>query len=167
VEELLLSEVDVQGAGGVRQNEMHIAETFVPEPSASEVEVVTGKLKRCKSPSVGQIPVEPIQARGETLRSEILKFIKLIWNKQELPHQWKASIVVPIHKKRRKNDCSNYRGIPLLSISYKILSNILFAMLTPYTDEIIDDHQCGFRRNRSTTDQIFYIRQILEKKMGV
>jgi hypothetical protein len=31
-------------------------------------------------------------------------------------------------------------------------------------DEIIGDHQCGFRRNRSTTDQIFYIRQILEKK---
>ena len=26
------------------------------------------------------------------------------------------------------------------------------------------DHQCGFRRNRSTTDHIFYIRQILEKK---
>jgi hypothetical protein len=31
-------------------------------------------------------------------------------------------------------------------------------------DEIIGDHQCGFRRNRSTTDQIFCIRQILEKK---
>jgi sorting nexin-29 len=31
-------------------------------------------------------------------------------------------------------------------------------------NEIIGDHQCGFRRNRSTTDQIFYIRQILEKK---
>jgi hypothetical protein len=25
-------------------------------------------------------------------------------------------------------------------------------------------HQCGFRRNRSTTDHIFCIRQILEKK---
>jgi hypothetical protein len=31
-------------------------------------------------------------------------------------------------------------------------------------NEIIGDHQCGFRRNRSTTDQIFYIWQILEKK---
>jgi hypothetical protein len=30
--------------------------------------------------------------------------------------------------------------------------------------EIIGDHQCGFHRNRSTIDQIFYIRQILEKK---
>jgi hypothetical protein len=28
----------------------------------------------------------------------------------------------------------------------------------------IGDHHRGFRRNRSTTDQIFYIRQILEKK---
>ena len=27
------------------------------------------------------------------------------------------------------------------------------------------DHQCGFRRNRSTTDHIFCIRQILEKKL--
>jgi len=26
------------------------------------------------------------------------------------------------------------------------------------------DHQCGFRRNRSTTDHIFCIRHILEKK---
>jgi hypothetical protein len=29
---------------------------------------------------------------------------------------------------------------------------------------LIGDHQCGFHHKRSTTDQIFYIRQILEKK---
>jgi hypothetical protein len=34
----------------------------------------------------------------------------------------------------------------------------------PYADEITRDHQCGFLHNKSTTDQIFYIRQILEKK---
>jgi hypothetical protein len=73
--------------------------------------------------------------------------------------------VVPIHKKGDKTDCSNYRGISLLSTSYKILSNILLARLTPYADEIIGDHECGFRGNRSMTDQIFYIRQILEKNL--
>jgi hypothetical protein len=74
------------------------------------------------------------------------------------------SIVVPIHKKCDKTDCSNYWGISLLSTSYKILSNILLCRLIPYADEITADHQCGFRRNKSTTDQIFYISQILEKK---
>jgi sorting nexin-29 len=83
----------------------------------------------------------------------------LIWNKEELPHQWKESIVVPIHKKGEEVDCSNYRGITLLPTSHNILSNILLSRLIPYAYEIIEDHQ----RNRSTADQI-YIHQILEKK---
>jgi hypothetical protein len=58
----------VHGAGGVRQNGMHTAEPFVPEPSASEVEVPVGKLKRYKSPGIVQIPAELIQAGGETTR---------------------------------------------------------------------------------------------------
>jgi hypothetical protein len=88
----------------------------------------------------------------------------LIWNKEELPHQWKEPTVVPIHKEGDKTDCSNYRGISLLSTSYKILSNILLTRLTPYADEIIGDHHCGFQCNRSATDQIFYIQQILDNK---
>jgi hypothetical protein len=112
----------------------------MPEPSASELEAAIGKLKRYKSPGVDQVPAELIQAGGETLRSEIHKLIRLIWNKEELPHQWKESIVVPIHKKGDKTDCSYYRGISLLSTSYKILSNFLLARLNPYAYEIIGDH---------------------------
>jgi hypothetical protein len=67
-----------------------------------------------------QIPAELIQAGGETLRSEIHKLINSIWNKEELPEQCKESILVPAHKKGDKTDCSNYRGISLLSTSYKI-----------------------------------------------
>jgi hypothetical protein len=74
------------------------------------------------------------------------------------------SIIVPVHKKGDKTDCSNYRGISLLSISYKIVFNILLSRLSPYIDDMTGDYQCGFRCNRSTTDQIFCIRQILEKK---
>jgi hypothetical protein len=81
-----------------------------------------------------------------------------------LPQQWKESIIVPIYKKGDKTDCNNYQGISLLSTAYKILFNVLLASLTPHANEIMGYHQCGFRRNRSTTDQIFYIQQMLEKK---
>jgi hypothetical protein len=94
--------------GDVRQTGTYTAEPFLPETRVSEVDVAIGKLKRYKSPDVDQIPVEPIQAEGKTLHSEIHKLIKLIWNREELPHQRKESIVIPIHRKSDKTDCSNY-----------------------------------------------------------
>jgi hypothetical protein len=95
----------------------------------------------------------------------IRKLINSVWNKQELSDQWKEPLILPVHKNGDKTDCNNYRGVSLLSTSYKILSNILLSWLGPYIDEIIGDHQCAFRRNRSTTDQIFCIRLILKKKL--
>jgi hypothetical protein len=80
----------------------------------------------------------------EMLLSSIHKLINSIWNKEELHDQWKESVIVQIHKKDDKTDCNNYCEISLLSTSYKIL-------LSPYVEEIILDHQCGFRRNTSTT----------------
>jgi hypothetical protein len=52
-------------------------------------------------------------------------------------------------------DISVAQFVSLLSTAYKILYNILLTRLTPYVNEIIGDHQCGFRRNRSTMDQIW------------
>jgi hypothetical protein len=78
--------LNVHGVGGIRQTEMCIAEPFMPELSASEVEVTIGKLKRYKSPAVDQIPSELIQAGGETLCLEIQMLINLIWIKEEGPH---------------------------------------------------------------------------------
>jgi hypothetical protein len=72
-------------------------------------------LKKYKSPGSDQIPTELIQAGGEILLSEIHKLVNCVWNKEELPDQWKESIIVPIHKKGDKTDCNNYRGISLLS----------------------------------------------------
>jgi len=51
-----------------------------------------------------------------------------------------------------------------LSATYKILSSILLARLTQYAEEVTGDLKCGFQCNRSAIDQVFFIRQILEKK---
>jgi hypothetical protein len=65
------------------------------------------KLKGHKSPGTDQIPPELVKAGGRTICSEIHKLINSIWNKEELPEQWKESIIVPIYKKGDKTDCSN------------------------------------------------------------
>jgi hypothetical protein len=64
---------------------------------------------------------------------------------EELPQQWKESIIVPLNKKGDKTDCSNYRGISLLLTMYKILYNILLSNLTPYAEESVADHLGGFQ----------------------
>ena len=90
-----------------------------------EVELAIEKLKSHKSPGIDQIPAELIKAGGSTIRCAIHKLIIATWNKEELPGEWKESIIVPIHKKGDKTDCNNYRGRSLLPPTYKILSNIL------------------------------------------
>jgi hypothetical protein len=106
----------------------------VPEPSLVEVEIAIGKLKSYKSPGTDNIPAELIKAGNETLCSEIHRLICCIWNKEELPQQWKESIIVQIYKKGDKNDCNKYRRTSLLLNAYKILFNILLARLTLYVN---------------------------------
>jgi hypothetical protein len=137
--------LNVNNISDVRLIEAHTAEPLVPGPSRLESETGNVKLKKYKSPGSDQIPTELIKAGGEILLAAIHKLINSVWNKEELPDQWKKSITVPIHKKVDKTDCNNYRGISLLSTSYKMLSNILLSRLSPYIDEITRDHQCGFR----------------------
>ena len=82
-----------------------------------------------------------------------------------MPEEWKESIIVRIYKKGDKIDSSYYRGISLLSTTYKILSNILLSRSTSYAEEIIGNHQCGFRRNRSTTHISAFVKYV--SKMGI
>jgi hypothetical protein len=103
--------MNIYNVSDVRQIEVHMAEPLVSGPSRLEVEIAVAKLKKYKSLGSDQIPAELIQAEGGILLSAIHKLINSVWNKEELPDQWKESITVPVHKKGEKTDCNNYRGI--------------------------------------------------------
>jgi hypothetical protein len=77
------------------------------------------------------------------------RIINCIWNKEELPEQWKESYcTVHMYKKGDKTDCSSsYRGVWLLLTTYKIVSKVLLSRWTPYVDKIIGEHQCGLRHS--------------------
>jgi hypothetical protein len=79
-----------------------------------------------------------------------------------ITQEWKYGIVCKIHN----GDvlmCDNYRAVALLCTTYTILANILYVKLVPFASEITREYQRGFRRGRSTVDQIFTVRQILKK----
>jgi hypothetical protein len=83
---------------------MHTAEPLVSEPISFKVQIAIENLKRYKSPGIDQILAELLQAGGNILHSEIQQIINSIWNKEELPQQWKEFIIVPTYGKGDKTD---------------------------------------------------------------
>jgi hypothetical protein len=114
----------------VRRVKVQRSAPLVPGLSCLEVEIAIAKLKKFKPLDSDEIPTQLIQAGGEMPLSAIHKLINSIWNEEELPDQWKESIIVPVHEKDDNADCNNYRRISLLSTSYKMLSNILRSSLS-------------------------------------
>jgi len=122
--------LNIHGVNDVSQTEMHSAEPLVYEASFLRVKIAIVNLKRYKLPGIDEIAAELIQAGGNMLCSEMCSVINSIWNNEELPQQWKGSVVC-LYNRGDKTDCSNYRGISLLPTPCKILSNILFSSLSP------------------------------------
>jgi hypothetical protein len=71
---------NLYGVTDVRQTEIHTAKPQVPEPSAFEVKMATGNLKRHKSSGIDQISAELINVGGRTFRYKIHKLINSIYN---------------------------------------------------------------------------------------
>jgi hypothetical protein len=80
--------LNVHAVSNVNQTEICPAEPLVPELSAFMVEVAIEKLQR--SPSIDQVPAKLIKAGHRTICSEISKLLNSIWNKEELPEEWKG-----------------------------------------------------------------------------
>jgi hypothetical protein len=123
-------------------------------PTTEKVKQTINKLKNNGAPG------------PDTINAELLKegYIVLTENKyyngkvlEDIPQEGKEGLIFPIFKKGDQLDCSKYRGIT----AYKIFYNLLYERLQQYTEEILGTHQCGFRAEMSTSDQIHALRQIL------
>ena len=69
---------------------------------------------------------------------------------------------MPVHKNSRRK-CANYRGISLLSIAGKVFAKILNDRVRCLTENRLLEEEAGFRSGRGCIDQIFIIRQLMEK----
>ena len=97
------------------------------------------------------------------MEQKIYNLIRKIWQDEQMPKDWEEGIIYPIYKKGDRSVCSNYRGITLLNVTYKIFTSLLHNRLQKITQRKIADYQVGFRTNISTIDHIRTLQQVMEK----
>lgn len=88
-----------------------------------EIEKHIGTLKDGKALGVDNLLVEILKASGRKWWNGSNK--RQIINGEDIPEQWKESIIVTIYKEGDITKCPNYRLISRLCHSYKILAKIL------------------------------------------
>ena len=66
---------------------------------------------------------------------------------------------MPVYKTGATDDPSNYRGISLINVMYKIFSNIVYNRLCKWANlnNKIAEPQAGFRKGYSTIDNLYAI----------
>ena len=123
------------------------------------------QLKSRKAAGVDGIPPEIWKYGGPALHSKLHELLVCCWEQSKLPRDFRDAVIVALYKNMgEKSDCSNYRGITLLSIAGKILARVLLNRLIPaLAKDNLPETQCGFRANRGTTDMVFVLRQLQEK----
>ncbi|CAF4143408.1 unnamed protein product, partial [Rotaria magnacalcarata] len=129
----------------------------------AEVKEAIYKLKKNKSPGIDEITAEMLQAGGEQLAQKIHELCNRAWKEETIPEQWGKAILVPIPKKGDLSECSNYRTISLINHMGKILLMVLLNRLKHQLDPHLAEEQAGFRKDRSTTQQILMLRLLAEK----
>lgn len=131
-----------------------------PPPSNEQITDIIKKLKKNKSPGSDEITAEMFKYGGTALIEQMQKLLENIWVKEQLPEEWSEALLCPIYKKGDKSECQNYRGIALLNVAYKILAIYIKDKLVTKLENSLGEYQCGFRRGRSTVDQIFTLREV-------
>ena len=129
----------------------------------SEVENAINKLKNNKSPGIDEIPAELIRAGGPQIAKEIHVICNKIWKEGRWPTDWSRSILVMLPKKGCLRECTNYRSISLISHMCKIMLNVLLERMKGALEAQLSEEQGGFRKDRSTVQQILTLRLIAEE----
>ena len=135
------------------------------EISIVEIDVALDELHKSKSPGLDGVTNEILKNASIVVAPLLCKLFNAVLDSGFFPEQWSQALIIPIHKKGDKNDMNNYRGISLLSCTGKVFTKILNNRITKWAEDNnkIDEAQAGFRKGKSTIDQIFIFQSLVSK----
>jgi len=145
-----------------KEVELWVAKDDFKEISMPEMRDVIGKLKEQSAPGKDCIHNVMIKNLPENGYKILLKLANKSFKNGELAKKWKGAQITMIPKKTFfSRDPSEYRPISLTSCVGKLLEKIMKQRMVHFMEEnkLIIKQQAGFRKNRSTADNLFFLTQ--------
>ena len=93
------------------------------------------------------------------------KLFNVIFESGLIPESWSVGTIKPIFKNKGDPKLpENYRPITIISCFGKLFTSVINRRLNKYAEEVelIEACQAGFRKNHSTTDNIFIIKSLID-----
>ena len=93
----------------------------------------------------------------------LCSFFTSCFRRSKLPKTWRRATVIALPKSNKPAlDPKSYRPISLLCVPFKILERLIHSRIDPVVDPQLPREQAGFRRGRSTVDQVTLLTQDIE-----
>jgi ribonuclease HI len=98
--------------------------------------------------------------------TELTELFNRVWKSGHIPQEWKTATVVPLLKAgKAAHDAGSYRPIALTSHMGKLLETVVKQRLQFFLEKnnVFSKSQSGFRKRRSTIDQIVRLENDVKK----
>ena len=133
--------------------------------SMKELNNALRRVKTKRAPGPDGITGEMLKRLGPTSKKVLLCIFNQSWSMGIVPTMWKEAHIVPILKKGKdKKNPRSYRPISLLSCVGKLMERLVNLRLIIHleTKGLLSPTQTGYRKHRSTEDQLAYLAQCAE-----
>ena len=131
----------------------------------NEIRNAIKSLKNNKATGVDLILNDHLKILSHIISPILVDLFNLVFDTGIIPESWTLGMIQPIFKnKGSPRDPCNYRPITLISCLGKVFTQILNSRIKKYVDEkdIINECQFGFRKKRSTADNMFILPNLIE-----
>ena len=138
----------------------------IPDPSnefsMTELVAVLASIKTQSAAGPDGICNRFLKALGPCARSNLLRLLNASWETDCCPQVWRNALIIPLLKAGKPASAiDSYRPISLTSAVVKTMERLVGNRLYHLVEHngMLSEHQAGFRRQRSTEDQVLGLTQ--------
>jgi hypothetical protein len=143
--------------GVKNENNIEILNIDTEKIGKDESRAALKRMKDGRAPRGDNIPTELLKADTEQTVEILQRLSNMIWEKEEIPNEWKEGVIIKIPKKGHLTKCDNWRAITLLPTVSIVIARILLETIKPKIWKKLRKNQAGFQARCSTIDHIMHI----------